>query len=320
MNYFPVLASTLFAKDLGKYMQEHYHFASDVTCELFRTGMNHTYFLYDGATKYAVRVYSHSWRTKVEIEEELALLIQLSDNNIAVSYPIADKNNHYIQQVNAPEGIRYVVLFSFATGEKVRFLDAKTCYTIGTVMAKFHSFTANKTIERITYTKKTLLETPYLLLKKYFSEDTSEMKYLKNSIATIENSDFEEISKGIVHLDIWYDNMAVQNENEITIFDFDFCGNGWFILDIGYFCNQLFNIESDKEPYENKKNSFLEGYQSIKRITDKEIGLIPKAGLAVFTFYLGVQAHRFDWSNIFLTQNYLKMYVGRIQSWMDYHN
>ena len=120
-------------------------------------------------------------------------------------------------------------------------------------------------------------------------------------------------------MDIWYDNMAVEKDNKITIFDFDFCGNGWHILDVSYFCKQLFFIESDKKQYKLKVQSFLNGYQEIRTLSDKEIKLIPKAGAAVFIFYLGIQAQRFDWSNIFLTENYLKMFIGRIKSWITYY-
>ena len=118
-------------------------------------------------------------------------------------------------------------------------------------------------------------------------------------------------------MDIWYDHMAAMNEIEITIFDF--CGSGWQILDIEYFCKQLFFIESDKKQYELKVQSFLNGYQKNRVLPDKELKLIPKAGASVFVFYLGVQAQRFDWSYLFLSENYLKIFVGRIKTWIDYY-
>ncbi len=145
------------------------------------------------------------------------------------------------------------------------------------------------------------------------------MEFIKEIEETFQNSDFNNIQNGVVHMDIWYDNMAVYNKNEITIFDFDFCGNGWQVLDVGYFCKQLFFIESDKTQYELKVQSFLKGYQEIRVLSDKELKLIPKAGASIFVFYLGIQAQRFDWSNIFLSENYLKMFVGRIKSWIDYY-
>ena len=319
MTVFPVTASIISAKELGEFAIEKYGLHKNYTCSLFRTGMNHTYFLSDKETKYVLRVYSHNWRTKSQIAEEIKLLNLLNENNLSVSFPIQNRNEEFIQEINAPEGIRHLVLFSFAKGGKIRFMNEETCSSIGSLMAKIHNLTLNKTIDRVSYSKQTLIELPYEHLKQFFSEKLSEMEFIKAFGESFQNSDFDNIHSGVVHMDIWYDNMAVMNENGITIFDFDFCGNGWQILDVGYFCKQLFFIESDKKQYESKVQSFLKGYQKIRKLSDKELKLIPKAGACVFVFYLGVQAQRFDWSNIFLSENYLKMFVGRIRSWMDYY-
>jgi Ser/Thr protein kinase RdoA (MazF antagonist) len=270
-----------------------------------------------------VRVYCHNWRSKSEIQEELKLLRLLKDSNLNVSFPIPDKNENLIQSINAPEGLRYIVVFSFAEGQKMRFMSNDTCFAIGSLMAKIHTLTENKNIDRVNYNPNKLLNESYDQLSKVFSERLPEMTYLKKIgkeiTRTLDGMSLLGFPCGTVHLDIWYDNLSVKEDNEITIFDFDNCGNGLLILDIGYFCKQLFFIESDKEEYESKVESFLNGYRSIKKISDTETKYIPEAGASIFVFYLGVQAQRFDWSNIFLTENYLKMFVGRIKSWLDYY-
>ncbi|WP_239004422.1 hypothetical protein [Lacinutrix sp. WUR7] len=78
-------------------------------------------------------------------------------------------------------------------------------------------------------------------------------------------------------------------------------------------------MEGNKDISEQKVASFLKGYRNQRELSDKEMALIPDAGASIFIFYLGVQAQRFDWSNIFLSENYLKMFVGRIRVWMDYY-
>lgn len=323
MTTFPVTASTLSETALGNFIKEKYPLSENLNCKLFRTGVNHTYFISDHETKFAFRVYCHEWRTKTEIEQELALLNLLRENALSLSYPISDRNGTFIQEINAPEGIRYGVLFSFAKGEKMRFMSNETCFSIGSLMALIHNVTESKKINRVNYDSEILLNEPYTHLKPFFDEDLNEMKFLKeigSTIATrIKGRNLSENKTGIVHLDIWYDNLSVNNENEITIFDFDNCGNGLLILDVGYFCKQLFFIESDKNEYESKVKSFLNGYQKTRNLSEEEIGLIPEAGASIFVFYLGVQAQRFDWSNIFFTENYLKMYVGRIRNWMEYY-
>ncbi|UMB55390.1 phosphotransferase [Lutibacter sp. A64] len=322
MTDFPVSASTLSENHLGKFVIENYNLPTNSTCKLYRTGINHTYFITTNNTKYALRVYSYNWRTKQEIEEELELLNKLATHNLSVSFPIKDKKREFIQKINAPEGTRYAVLFSFAEGKKIRFMTPETCFKIGNLMASFHKITHNKNINRINYTTETLVKLPYKYACNYFSEALPEMKFIKehgNLISEIfKQVDTTQIKSGIVHLDIWYDNMNITNENEITIFDFDFCGNGWLLFDVAYFTNQLFNIETDKKDYELKLKHFLEGYQNILTLTNTELTLLPSAAVATQLFYLGVQSQRFDWSNIFLTENYLKMYVNRIKSWINY--
>ncbi|CDF79480.1 homoserine kinase [Formosa agariphila KMM 3901] len=317
----PVIASTISEYELGEFAKDKYGLHKGFNCRLFRTGMNHTYFLSDTDTKYVLRVYSYNWRTKSEIQAELEVLHLLHDNNLSVSVPIQDKNGVCIQEVQAPEGLRYVVLFSFAKGGKIRFTDSDTCFEIGLLMAKMHKLTSNTTINRDSYNRSLLLEIPYEALKSHFSEQLPEMEFIKTIGQYFKNTDFETGRRGVVHMDIWYDNMAITNDKAITFYDFDFCGNGIQILDVGYFCKQLFHIEADKNTYEIKKKHFLEGYQSIRPLSDSELKLIPKAGLAVFVFYLGVQAQRFDWSNIFLSENYLKMvFVDRLKSWIAYNS
>lgn len=323
MTTFPVLASTLSAKALEGFIQEKYTFLQGASCSLFRTGINHTYFLSTTNEKYVVRVYCHNWRTLTEIKEELHLLEVLRKERISVATPIADDEGAYIQDINAPEGIRYVVVFTYAKGEKLRFMSNDTCATMGSLIAKMHLVTAHKRINRITYTSEVLLHQAYTALTRFFSEEISEMKFLKKlgkDISTaFQNANASQIQQGVVHLDIWYDNVSVLGPNEITIFDFDNCGNGALLLDVGYFCMQLFCIESDKSVYEIKVQHFLKGYQKERKLSAAELELLPVAGAAIFTFYLGIQAQRFDWSNIFLTENYLKMFVGRIRTWLDYY-
>lgn len=324
MTTFPVSASTLSEKDLGNFIKKRYNLNENFKCTLYRTGLNHTYFISDANTKYVVRVYCHKWRTKTEIEEELALLKFLKQNQLSISFPIEDENDNFIQEINAPEGIRYVVLFSFAEGLKVRFMDAENCFQIGSIMAKIHNLTENKKIKRVSYTSDLLLKESYNHIKSFFTENLNEMKCLKEISVQIsksfEQNKLSENPKGIVHLDIWYDNFSINKQNEITIFDFDNCGNGSFILDIGYFCKQLFFIEQDKNQYQLKLKKFITGYKKNRELTQQEINLIPEAGASIFIYYLGIQTQRFDWSNIFLTENYLNMYVGRIKNWIDYHN
>lgn len=325
MTTFPATSSTLSAQALRLFAIDCYGLDENASCELVRTGINHTYLVKSGEARYALRIYSCDWRTRTEVEEEVKLLNLLKELNISISYPIADKTGQFIQELNAPEGLRYAVLFSFADGDKVRVMDEQTCENIGSLMARIHQASSGMSLQRTNYDTHTLLDLSYTQIKGFFSEELPEMKFLQDISTEIKNSfakaDVQNMQNGVVHLDIWYDNMSVKSKDDITIFDFDFCGNGWLVFDIAYFCKQLFHIEADKVVYEQKVKAFLNGYQSIRHLNQAELKLVPHSGAAIWVFYLGVQCQRFDWSNVFLTENYLKiLMVPRIKSWLDYYN
>ncbi len=321
---FPVTESTLSANELGKFIQQQYGLSTVTTCKLFRTGMNHSYHVADGQTRFVLRIYNHQWRTKMEISEEVRLLRLLHGNGVNVSYPIADKNAVYIQELDAPEGMRYAVLFSFASGKKVSALTAAATYHIGRTMAGLHRVTENLVLNRTTYSAKTLLSDSFTRTASFFTAGSPEMDFVKSTTQYLlneyNNINVNAVRSGVIHLDIWFDNMHLAGEDRITIFDFDFCGNGWLCHDIGYFMFQLYNTNQAETEYRVKVESFLKGYEEIIPLRDEERRIIPLTGLAIFLFYLGVQCITFDsWSNIFLSEDHLKRFTGTMKRWVDYN-
>lgn len=316
MNHFPVSNSNLSASHLGLFLQEKYSLSADTTCQIIKAGINHTYLVSNSTDRYVFRVYSLNWRTITEIEEEIRLLIQLHQHNVSVSYPLLDNQNHYIQTINAPEGNRFAVLFTYAKGEKLHSYSLETHCRIGALMARLHQLTHNQKLNRVTYTSEIILKDSLEKISRFLPRETDEMyfmhsaqKYLLQEFST---ADVKEIRQGIVHLDIWFDNLNITDENQVTLFDFDFCGNGWLCMDVAYYILQLHNIERYEETqYRPKVESFLKGYESVTPLGDEEKRLLPMLGVSLYFFYLGVQCQRYDnWSNSFLSVDYLKRYIN----------
>ncbi len=117
MEFFPVTDSTISNTALNEFVKEKYFLGEGFSCSLFRTGINDTYFLSNGTEKYVARVYSHNWRSETEILEEIELLCLLKEKGLSVSFPIRDTEGCFVQALKAPEGNRFMVLFSFAEGD-----------------------------------------------------------------------------------------------------------------------------------------------------------------------------------------------------------
>ncbi|MEP6750719.1 MAG: phosphotransferase [Bacteroidota bacterium] len=326
MSVFPVCDSTLAPVHIASFVQNNYKINDTVTARILKTGINHTYLITAGEEKYIFRVYSLNWRTEKEIAEEIRLLGLLQQNNIPVSFAIADTSSAYIQHLQAPEGLRFGVLFSFAKGEKTLNMQAELHYKIGVIMASMHKITDHMQLERVTYTPEILLVDPFEKLKQFLPEETDEMVYMKSLQIhlqkTFHDAGTKRLRSGAVHIDIWFDNMSISNGTDITIFDFDFCGNGLLLLDIAYYVLQLYSTEKDGNEFNLKRESFFKGYESVTCLSEEEKKLIPAAGAGLYFFYLGIQCSRYDnWSNNFLNEIYLKRFINLlVKKWANFYN
>lgn len=315
MPIFPVSNSTLSAAHAGLFVKDKYALGAGTTCKLLKTGINHSYLIKDGDDKFVFRIYSLNWRMVTEIAEEIRLLNLLKGGGLSVSYPLTDANNNYIQQLNAPEGDRLGVLFSFAKGDKMLNLSAELHHNVGQTMARIHQFSENLALQRVTYTPEVLLVDPFKYLNDFLPAGSDEMAWMLSTQKILLNEfgqvDTSQIRKGAVHMDIWFDNMNITPAGDINLFDFDFCGNGWLCYDIAYYILQLHSTEKDEAEREAKKKSFFEGYESVTRISDEEKRLLSMLGVSMYFFYLGIQCQRYDnWSNVFLNEVYLKRFIN----------
>lgn len=325
MNHFPVITSTLSEQHLALFLQEKYGLSVNTTCQLLKTGINHVYLVTDGEQKSVFRIYSLNWRSQQEISEEIRLLNLLKENQMPVSHPITDALGNYIQTLNAPEGERSGVMFSYAKGEKTLNFSPELHEKIGEIMAKFHQITHHLHLDRVTYTpEKVLLESPQHFFG-FLPDDTPEVEFIryaqKHLLEQLKQVNETQLRKGVIHLDIWFDNLNIADEKDITIFDFDFCGNGWLCFDVAYYIMQIYSVETDENEYKLKVEHFLKGYESITPLTDEERRILPVLGECIYLFYLGVQCQRFNnWSNTFINEVYLKRFINlRIKRWFDYN-
>ncbi|RZL38935.1 MAG: aminoglycoside phosphotransferase [Pedobacter sp.] len=307
---------------VAEFLNDQYSF--NCTVKLLKAGVNHSYMVNNNDEEYVFRIYSLNWRSLTEIEAEVAYLNLLKEANLPISYPILTTANNFICTVNSVEGLRYGVLFSYAKGEKLLTFDKDLHFKVGQIMAEMHKVSLNKSIDRVSYNSGNLLDETFNYLPGFLPNDTEQYKFLlklKSYLTNvIESAKEEELRSGVVHLDIWFDNMNIAGD-DITIFDFDFCGNGWLVYDLAYYIMQVHSTEATPEEYELKVNSFLQGYESVTKISAEERRLMPILGLAIYVFYVGVQCKRFDdWSNVFLNEMHLKRLIDlRIKRWFEFN-
>jgi len=275
-NYFPVEYSTLSSQHLLQLVTSHYnvHPASSI-CYIKR-GFNDTYLIADSSQKYILRVYKHNWKTLANIRTEVKLLTHLQENGVGVSYPVADNHQEYIQTINAPEGLRYAVLFTFAQGLPVKKLTTHQAFLLGAQTGKMHRLTQNNYFGETAFVydfetqfNKTL-STLQPLLKEYTEQYDYLLSLKEDFLNVLKNATTKDIAQGICHGDLQAENFHITSTNEITFFDFDFSGTGSLIYDIG-----VFIWYDHKNKPKEIIQSFLDGYQTQRTLTKTEIELLP---------------------------------------------
>lgn len=325
LPHFPVSSSQLSAPHLAHFIQNTYGFERTPSVRLLKAGINHSYLVDNDGHKSVFRVYSHRWRTEEEIAEEIRFLKHLKEDGIPASYPVSDQFGRYVHGLDAPEGTRHAVMFTFAEGGKRLTFSEELHEQCGKVMGRVHKAAEGFRMARAHYNAVALTGKTHQAMQRFVEESSDEAGFVRHAAGAVSSAfssaDATKLRSGAVHLDMWFDNMHFRGDDEVVLFDFDFCGNGWLCLDIGYYLMQIFNTERDESKYLAKSAAFFRGYESVTPIGEEERRLLPAAGLSVFLFYLGVQCARFDdFTSVFMNEIHIQRYVNLIlRKWTELH-
>ena len=342
MQFFPVGYSSLSSKALLQLVLENYNLAPDSSITFLKRGFNDTYLISyclveeklgsvineDGNTKikgtpqkHILRVYKHNWRNFDSIETELKLLNYLKENDVSVSFPIIDNNAKFIQEIQAPEGLRYAVLFSFAEGRQIKKLSLEQSYLLGVETGRIHSLTRNKSfgITAQNYDIETLFENASEVLKPILKNHPEQYDYLhqlkKEFIDMFYRIDKKNLRTGICHGDLQAENFHITLDNKFTFFDFDFFGTGYLAYDIG-----VFMWYDHKNKTHEIMDAFLKGYETHEKLSLTELKLIPYFSTLRALFQMTLYCSISDGSNLPLwPAQPVADFVGKIKRWQEEH-
>ncbi|WP_009633543.1 phosphotransferase [Synechocystis sp. PCC 7509] len=273
----------------------HYQIDKLQSCRLLKRGLNDTYLIETEQKQYILRVYRHSWRTKEEIDFELELLNFLYKANVAVSYPLEKRTGGFITAIAAPEGTRYTALFSYAPGKVVdKKINSEQSRKLGETVATIHQATDNfkSSFNRPELNSEYLLDSSINAIAPLYKHRKNDIDYLYKQAENLKNNlialDLPNCSPfyGICIGDVHAGNTHFNQLNQPTLFDFDQCGYGWRVFDIGKFINTaiVWKLES------KIISSFLEGYQTIRQLNEIELRAIPMFTKIAHIWVMGISA------------------------------
>lgn len=234
--------------------------------------LNSNFYLETINKKYILRIYEAN-RTIDEEAQELCLLDKIK-NFIPVSMAIKNTDNRYISLFNNKK----IALFEYIEGNSITKIDTHIIREIAIYLGKFHSF--SKCISCEEYNRKTRIDFSFYYNKIKNSELKFEFKNELLKLATeIENSDFATLPSGVIHGDIFPDNILLDEYNNIkVIFDFNESYYAPFIFDIAIVINFWIKINDfDFFTENNLIRDFLNYYSKYRKITKEELKLLDTA-------------------------------------------
>jgi Ser/Thr protein kinase RdoA (MazF antagonist) len=312
---FPATYSTLCPVALASLIEEKY-VLKNVSCKLLVRGVGDTYLVMSADAHYILRIYRASHRSLPQIREEMILLVALKEAKVPVSYPVAMATGEMILLLDAVEGTRHAVLFSYAPGRAEKWLNDEQLRDLGKEMARFHNVSAgmNRGSARWAFDLATTIFDPLEKIKPAFEHDAENYAWLLEKAEQVKEklAGVTGFSEGYCHFDFLPKNMHFEN-NKVTFFDFDFMGNGWLVNDIMTFWQHLvLDVYTNRMTRTDANQSFtlfLEAYRAYRAVSEEELRLIPYLAFGFWLFYMGFHTTH-DQFYVFAQPAHVKMYTG----------
>ncbi|WP_339012535.1 phosphotransferase enzyme family protein [Fusobacterium animalis] len=228
--------------------------------------LNSNFYIKTRNKKYILRIYEAN-RTIDEEKQELILLDRIVDF-IPVSTAIKNIDNEYISIFNNKK----FALFEYIDGNSITKIDTHIIREIAIYLGKLHSFTKDISFEK--YNRKTRIDLDFYYNEIKKSENDFKFKNeLLNSADKINGFDFSILPSGVIHGDIFPDNVLLDDYNNIkVIFDFNESYYAPFIFDIVIVINFWIKINGfDFFTENNLIRDFLNYYSKYRKITKEEL-------------------------------------------------
>lgn len=255
---------------LDQLVTAEYDLGTLTTVRPLFSSVNETYAVEFDSTMYALRVHRLDpwWIAREdEFRFELDLLRHLDRAGIAVPVPIDRTNGDALGRL---EDGRHYTLFSWAPGRPGEG-SLKRVRLVGETLASIHVASTGFTspYDRYHLDQANLLDRylaklrPDALQAAVIEEHAAE---IRSRIATFDPG---PTGWGVVHGDVQSLNFHFTGDDRITFLDFDLAGYGWRIYDVAYYVTRI---------REQHRRPFLDGYESVRPLTDAERDMIPMLG------------------------------------------
>ena len=266
------------SSDLNDWI-EKFNFKDIVNFKGISSGVtNSNYLIQTAHSNYILTIFEHN--NIEELPFYIDLMTYLAKENFLCPRPIENKNGQALGLLKEKPAL----MVSFLDGKEKVIRSPKSCYLVGQYLAKLH-LTANN-FPQLNKNTRGLdwMSDMYLNLKKYLSLE--DQGILELEINYHKEMDKVELPEGIIHGDLFKDNVLFLNDKVSGFIDFYYACNEKFIYDIAIAIND-WCIDQDGQINKSMFLEFIKGYRSERKLTDNEQEYLNVAlRLAALRFWL----------------------------------
>jgi len=197
------------------------------------------------------------------------LMSKLSKLKIKCPEPIKNKKGSFVFKLKN----KNACIVTYLKGKDKKQLSAEDCFSVGKNIAKLHrTSTKIKLFRKNSFSVQSWSK----LLNKIdnrANKISKNLKYtMKNDLKKIKENWPKKLPSGIIHCDLFVDNIFFHKKKFYGFIDFYFASNDFLTYELATSVNALcFNKKNNKFILDkNKSSRLIKGYESIRKLTREE--------------------------------------------------
>lgn len=203
-----------------------------------------------------------------ELPFYLNLMSHLARHGIPCPAPVANGKNHFLGELNG----KPACIVSRLSGKSVTQPSIANCAAVGAMLGQMHnaslSFGSSMENARGAAWRANTAQQ----VKRFLSADDAAL--LENEVALHADFPSDQLPRGVIHGDLFRDNVLMDGERVGGLIDFYFACNDAFVYDLAITLNDWCMGAEQKLDVE-RTQAMLRAYQSVRPLTQAEIDIWP---------------------------------------------
>lgn len=211
------------------------------------------------------------------------LMNHLNAHDIKCPEVIKDKQGNFSNSIKQ----KHAVITSFLTGSSLEKIKPIHCSNLGITIAKMHNASEKLNIKReneLGFDKLGIIIEKLKTYKKHI--DDEKLKFIEDEFLFLSREINKDLPSGIIHADLFPDNIFFEENNLTGIIDFYFSCNDFYAYEIAICLNAWCFEDSNNEFNPTKAKYLLGSYNQERKFSNEEVEALPLLARASALRYL----------------------------------